>query len=379
MKVNEYNFTNHQHLDAGAFQIYHRGALAIDSGLYSGSSGQYGSPHCRNYYWRTIAHNTLLVYAPDEDFGKRGYGNDGGQRLPNGRREPGTLDALLKGGYRTGKVMAHGFGPDPRKPDFTLLEGDITQAYSDKVKQVVRSFVFLHLHNRRVPGALIVFDRVVATDPAYRKYWLLHTLEKPQLDGSKAIVDRTQYAATGRLALDVLLPRAENSQARLVGGPGKEFSVFGKNYANDVDPQRLAHGSMEPGAWRIEVSPAEPRAEDLLLNVMQMTDRTAGEILPVQRLETSDRVGCLIEDHAAKWVVLFERDAEPSADPVQVDVPGTGACRLLICHLQPGNWHVRRPGHDKTTQIDVPVDSQAAWLEGPNGRWSLERQGEDEN
>ena len=27
MKTNVYNFTNHQHLDAGAFQIYHKGAL----------------------------------------------------------------------------------------------------------------------------------------------------------------------------------------------------------------------------------------------------------------------------------------------------------------------------------------------------------------
>ncbi|HUT91848.1 MAG TPA: heparinase II/III family protein [Thermoguttaceae bacterium] len=84
MKVNEYNFVNHQHLDAGAFQIYYQGALAMDSGLYSGSSGQYGSPHCQNYYWRTIAHNSLLVYDPHEKFGKISYGNDGGQRL--GRR-----------------------------------------------------------------------------------------------------------------------------------------------------------------------------------------------------------------------------------------------------------------------------------------------------
>ena len=57
MKINEINVTNHQHLDAGAFQIYYQGALAIDSGVYTGSSGRYGSPHCRNYYWRTIAHN----------------------------------------------------------------------------------------------------------------------------------------------------------------------------------------------------------------------------------------------------------------------------------------------------------------------------------
>lgn len=57
LKINEYNFGNHQQADAGAFQLYARGALAIDSRLYEGgSSGNYGSPHGKNYYWRTIAH-----------------------------------------------------------------------------------------------------------------------------------------------------------------------------------------------------------------------------------------------------------------------------------------------------------------------------------
>jgi len=33
---------------------------------------------------------------PNEDYGRRGYGNDGGQRLPNGRSEARNLDTLLK-------------------------------------------------------------------------------------------------------------------------------------------------------------------------------------------------------------------------------------------------------------------------------------------
>jgi heparin/heparan-sulfate lyase len=49
MRVNVYNFTNHYHLDAGSFQIYHKGPLAIDSGLYQGTDGGYGSPHNQNY------------------------------------------------------------------------------------------------------------------------------------------------------------------------------------------------------------------------------------------------------------------------------------------------------------------------------------------
>ena len=38
MKVNENFVGNHQHLDAGSFQIYYKGPLAIDSGAYQGSS-----------------------------------------------------------------------------------------------------------------------------------------------------------------------------------------------------------------------------------------------------------------------------------------------------------------------------------------------------
>jgi hypothetical protein len=165
MKVNVYNFANHQHLDAGAFQIYHKGPLAIDSGLYEGRQGGYNSPHHANYYIRTIAHNSLLIFDPDERFeraGRPAYSNDGGQRMPNDRREPSRLEDLLKSGYVTGKILDHAFGPDANRPEYTYLAGDITAAYSRKTRQVIRSFVFLDT------GTLIVFDRVVASDPAFK-------------------------------------------------------------------------------------------------------------------------------------------------------------------------------------------------------------------
>jgi heparin/heparan-sulfate lyase len=91
MKINEHFVGNHQHMDGGAFQIYYKGPLAIDSGMYQGSSGGYNSPHNKNYAKRTIAHNSLLVYDPDEVFETYNYGgedktavaaNDGGQRMP---------------------------------------------------------------------------------------------------------------------------------------------------------------------------------------------------------------------------------------------------------------------------------------------------------
>ena len=373
MKINEYNFANHQHLDAGAFQIYYKGALAIDSGLYSGSSGAYGSPHCLNYYWRTIAHNGLLIYDPSEEFSKRGYGNDGGQRLPNGRSEPKDLTVLLapQNGYHTGKVLAHGFGPDPQTPDFTLLQGDITDAYSKKVSEVKRSFVFLNLRNPQVPAAMVVFDRVVSTDPAFRKYWLLHTLEEPRVESTSATVDRTQHDSRGRLTLDVLLPTAENAALSKVGGPGKEFWVFGQNYANDVDPQRLERSSIETGAWRIELSPKKPAAEDVFLNVIQVTDNQSPSRLPVRRLDADERVGCIIEGPETTWAVLMRRDSERSADPVELTLPGQGTVRMLVTDLTAGLWNVHRQGSAGGIKLNVTQDSGAAWFEGPAGTWTL--------
>lgn len=374
MKVNEYNFVNHQHLDAGAFQIYYKGGLAIDSGLYEGDNGAYGSEHCLNYQWRTIAHNALLVYDPAETFSAKGdYGNDGGQRLPNGRTEARTLEVLLKpeNGYRTGQVLAHGSGPDVRQPDYTLLQGDITAAYSSKVRQVTRSFVFLNLKNAQVPAALVVFDRVTSTNPAYRKFWLLHTQEEPRLDGASAVVDCTQHGAQGRLALDVLLPRADNIELSKVGGPGKEFWVFGRNYPNSVDARQMETNAMEVGAWRLELSPRTPAAEDLFLNVMQVTDRAGGAHWPVHRLETADRTGCLIEGPQASWAVLLRRDGRRTALPVEMNVPGQGVCHVLVTDLAPGRWQARHAGNGSMREIDVSGESGAAWFEGPAGAWTL--------
>lgn len=372
MKVNETYFANHQHLDAGAFQIYYKGALAIDSGLYSGSSGAYGSPHCLNYYWRTIAHNSLLIYNPAEQFGGQ-YGNDGGQRLPNGRSEPRTLEMLQdpQNGYRTGEVLAHGFGPDAQTPAYTYLKGDITRAYSAKARRVTRSFVFLNLRDAKVPAAMIVLDRVVAADPAFRKYWLLHTQEEPEVKGSAAVVACTQHEQQGRLTLDVLLPKAENLALSKVGGPGREFWVFGQNYANDVPPDRQARSTSEPGAWRLEVSPKAASAEDLFLNVMQVTDRQTGARYPVRRLDGDGIVGSVIEGAETKWVVLFRRDGTPARGPVRFTVPGQGPCRILVTDLAPGAWQARRAG-TRASQPLTAADAQGAvWLEGQAGTWTL--------
>ena len=79
-------FSKHQHLSQNHFSIYHRGYLAIDSGAdYTDTE----SPHYLNYYRRTVAHNSILVFDPREKFfwsdNIVDAVNDGGQRMDSAR------------------------------------------------------------------------------------------------------------------------------------------------------------------------------------------------------------------------------------------------------------------------------------------------------
>jgi heparin/heparan-sulfate lyase len=375
MKVNEYNFINHQHADAGAFQIWYRGALAIDSGLYHGEGGEYGSDHCRNYYWRTVAHNSLLVHDPAEIFSaKGGYGNDGGQRLPRGRGDARVLADLLDpaNGYRTGRVLGQGHGPDAREPEFTLLSGDLTPAYGGKVTDVRRSFVFLNLRGGVVPAALIVFDRVVSTNAAFRKTWLLHTIDEPRLTPAGAVVERDGPGGGGRLMLDVLRPARDNLDLAAVGGPGREYEVGGTNFANDPEPRLARNGTPETGAWRIELAPRRPSTEDLFLTVLQ-TGRRGEEIRhSVSEVTAEGRLGCALACPDGRRTVLFRLDGRRSGEPVRVRVPGEGTMRLLVADLSPGLWRAT-PDGGPPREVRVTDALGAAWIEGPPGPWVLQR------
>jgi hypothetical protein len=372
MKVNVYNFVNHQHLDAGAFQIYYKGPLAVDSGLYEGNDGGYGSPHHVNYAKRTIAHNTLLIYDPEEQSASRPreLRNDGGQRLPNNWREPGTLEDLLNpaDGYKTGEVLGQGFGPDPIRPAYAYLKGDITEAYSKKVRQVRRAFVFLNLGGT-TRAALIVFDRVVSANAAFKKYWLLHSMEQPAVVGNTSTISLSERGWTGKLVNTTLLPEAGNAEIEKVGGPGKEFWVFGQNF-----PNQIARGNpkdFEVGAWRVEISPAKASEEDLLLNVLQVMDRGVEKPLPVERLDAGAFVGVRLGD----WAVFFNKSADRFAGPVSFSVgaptsrPATLHC--LVTDLAEGSWRVSRNGRVILPAASVTRDSGTLLFDAPAGSFEL--------
>lgn len=350
LKINEYWFAGHQHLDAGAFQIYYKGLLASDDGYYqswverpfadrenSGYTG-YGSLHHYNYLRRTIAHNCMLVHDPQEQFADDAFkvrANDGGQRLPNRGKEPINLEALQDPakGYRIGELLGHAVGAD-----YAYLKGDLAAAYSDKITNYERSFCFLRLRNKETPAVLLVYDRVVSAKESFRKTWLCHGLFQPQITGNRAVFrdERVipgdgpycgQYA--GQLSVDTLLP--ERAVITSVGGPGKGAWVDGENYLAKVGPNQRQEGQ----GYRLEVSPEEERAQDYFLHALHIGDVGTTPV-PARLLRTTTHIGAVVEDR----VVLFGKERNPSAQPLRFALAGDGPWRVMVCDLAAGTWEL---------------------------------------
>ena len=338
LRVSERQFNNHQHMDAGSFQIYYKGPLAVESGLYQGTGGSYDSEHFLNYYQRTIAHNCMLVYNPHEVFTRHGrtISNDGGQRWPANGNSPYAIELVMTDEYLKGEVKAYDFGPDPQKPDYSYLKGDITRAYTDKVKNHQRAFVFLNLHNEQVPAALIVYDYLVTSNKSFKKSWTLHSVQEPVFNGNTCTVVCNEKGYNGKLVNTVLLPLPQNISWTKIGGPGHEFRVGGVNYPNK---HRIENHSGDGAAWRAELSPTTPSETDVFLNVMQVTDAGNNRLLPVEKIETDGLTGVQIADR----IVLFAKDGQPVNHPIHLKIKDTGLTKVLITDLEKGHWEITGP------------------------------------
>ena len=364
MRIGEYYFANHQHLDAGHFQVYYKGALASEGGYYDA----YGTDHDYNYNKRTIAHNSLLVYDPEEQI-RRNVVNDGGQRFPNGGSEPANIDIMLTRGYKIGEILARHFGPDSIKPEYTYLKGDLTQAYTGKIKQFQRSFVFLNLESKEHPAALIVFDRLTSSNQDFRKTWLLHSIEEPFIDGINTTITRSRKDYNGKMVNTTLFPASDNLLIKKIGGPGHEFDVMGTNHPaiNLPDPTTT---SDESGSWRIEVSPKKPSTNDIFLNIMQVMDNDGGpEPLTALKLSTDQLVGTKI----AGRVVLFSKTGEKLDDKVNFMLDGEGTLKVLVTDLKQGFWKVEKTGEKAKVQYQVGNDAGVLYFSGVAGKYTLTR------
>jgi len=364
----------HDHLDQNHFSIYHKGYLATESGAdYTDTE----SPHYLNYYRRTIAHNSMLVYKPGEKFfwaeNLWAAANDGGQRMDSSRywntvrsREDFERTRDL---WDTGHMEATDYQPGA----YHYARGNATRAYQpSKMEYFTREVAYTPGNN-----VLVIFDRVRSTDPSYKKVWLLHGVGEPSViaeakgrdigHGGMAYANATVFTSEdgqGRLRVHSLLPREREVVKR--GGPGFEFWTpgdefggawgTGKNWPLDppaggsltTDPylrkmwkafwgddfEKLLPSNTRavvPAAWRIEVSPAKPAKEDFFLHVLEIGDRGDTRAPRVELVDGSNLIGALVEGGT---IVLFATIDGPVTGG-EVTIPAVDTNWLLISGLKP--------------------------------------------
>lgn len=336
------HFSYHQHYDQNSFTLFRDEPLLVDSGVYS----QEGlSVHDQNYYVRTIAHNTLVVYNPDEDFSAArpdAYSNDGGQRTMHpASRAPMTVAYADEHArqYHTGSIKRFA-----DLPACLYVVGDATAAYNNptynqamdglagnvaKVSRFERELVALRPPTPGGRESLVLCDRVGVTEPRFsgaQTKLLFHTPREPVVHGAPIEVSpgETLYAGAtsaevvvggSRLHMTFLTPNGHN--LRKVGGRGqKAFWVFGESFDYHWDPAEpqprpVNDFETEPyGEWRLELEPADDALDHTFLTVLQPAG-TPGLPMPVAGIDGVGVGGVALRDGEVDRVVLFARDGPP--------------------------------------------------------------------
>jgi hypothetical protein len=289
-------------LDDTSFMIYHKGLLAID-GITPPGSAQNTDTYSR----MTLGHNTVTVLDPGETLmGNHCYRytyvkdpfpvNDGGQSWKGyGERNRKKTSAGLNFPQargpshmaRLGWITAYQTSP---RYDYICMDG--TNCYSEtKMKKFTRQFVFLK------PNCFVVFDRVVSTNPKFRKRWHLHFQKEPIVEGLLVHADNEG----GRLYCETVLPEApilrKVQGAKLEKADGTyEIPTAWKNY-----PTRT---------WRLDVGPSKTNTADVFLHVLQAVDAGKPRTFTSNKIECKGKVGVEVTVGERRFEVCFAREGD---------------------------------------------------------------------
>lgn len=322
----------HEHRDNNNFTIFKNAPLIIDAGYYD----SYGSEHYKNYYQRTIAHNSICVFDSTETFTYFGeeVSNDGGQiesfALMN-------YDDIFRPENQRGEWQKYAAGED-----YQLSIADAQLSYDEsKLDYFRRRMLYIK------PNRVIILDHVHLLDIESQQRdikWISHFVNKPEIDGSIIDVqvanhietfDGSNYHArngNGTVAIKTLLPI--NSTTTLIGGQGYEYWVNGINYPPLIEADSTYY---TPGKWRIEVKPTELTDTVIYLHTIAIGDS----------LHIAESGGLVIQNSqsmAVDWkdtLYYFSKDGQMDKDfHIAKNVTGDRMLGIFASDLIIGNYNI---------------------------------------
>ncbi len=298
----------HQHDDEGHFMIARQGGLVT-------KAGGKGKGNDSDHYWGgSLCFNILTIYDPNEQM-----------RRNNKNENDGGLRRLV---YNNSKVERGHIAAFQHNDEFTYAAADITKAYTSKVKEVTRQFIYLRNKQKGGTEYFVVFDRVHSSKAEFAKHFILHMPEEPQLSGEKAekvaghvyehtgegiisswlsmpqdMGSKVQALSQGksRMFLKTVLPQQTTITKR--GGSGHKNWGHPLNPKAQYDHHNDGRDKGPVANWRLEVA-APLKDRNYFLHVFQVSDEKVTKMDNVELIEDGKTAGVKINN---KWEVRFAK------------------------------------------------------------------------
>ena len=345
MRIKERSTANHEHLDCGTFEIYYKGALTTDGGVYNG----YGTAHTDHYHQATISHNGLLIVDPAKRGSNGGY-YSGGQEPIGGTGS--TLEQWNQSASTyTGKVVGyeHGYvNGDKSQPLYAYIAGDITEAYpSDSVNYVGRRMLTVFTDNEEFPMVFFVFDDISSVQGCQRTFLLqISSKNAPVIDNTKKTV--TTENGDGKLVLTCLTTPA-SGKITINGVGGRNSGTYNASQSQNymVNGVQIVPNSntRDDGHWgRVELVYSSVKTDVTFMNVIYVTDKgneNAAKVVSVTK--ASGLEGGVFNE---KIVGLFASSRTGANEALSCTTKGKGNLDYYVSGVAAGSWTVTVDGKD---------------------------------
>ncbi len=342
-KSSPFYSSGHHHRDENSFTIDYKTSLALDSGVYD----EFGTPHYKNYYSRTIAHNAITVLNPQQQYyfitdatksiplQKLKISNDGGQIFQPGS-DSRTLEDILPNGRHALTGITHYYNDN----NITYTRGDATKAYDTQtVTLAQRDAIFIKKGSGFQHAVTIIIDKIESTDSSFQKRYLLHmeSSNAPQIIGNVMSYDTIVPRSNGqkvKLLNFTLYPI--DATLKIVGGANHEFALYDEQNNLESQTQIKSNGmpvdivsnphnntdinqsveywrthldEMETkvGNYRLEVSPQKGKKYDILINLLFVGDENERiDTSTISKFENNQTIGFNIASNA--YIILKDKN-----------------------------------------------------------------------
>ncbi|MCI0921980.1 carbohydrate-binding protein [Sphingobacterium rhinopitheci] len=349
IKGGGYYFSNHQHNDPGAIQIYHRGFQVADLGQYK----FYGTPYDLNFNKRSVSHSMMLAIDSTEKIGAI-PSNDGGTRMF--RKIPNSPQELIDNvGHHNGTVLSAATGDR-----FNYFAVDLKSAYSAKIENYQRNYVFINTNREDVPALIILLDQMETSRPDIKKYWQVNTLNRPQLEGNNRIrLNSSRDSLYANTYIEFLYPNADALTTKILAQEDAH-NVFGYQ----VSPPVL--GQIESDGHRVLVSPIKEEVKNQFLSVFQMADANHKPLAVKYHKENS-------YDYIAidKFLVLMHQGYDLNKNPLNISIDHKDCQDVYITGLHKGMWQLATKKGKVIETIEVKAGNNTATLQLSKGKYLL--------